>query len=406
MTNQSPHKKVSKPRKKKKHAPSKAALSTYTYQNDQRYFAQVAQGLDEMATDELKALGARDVHPGYRGVFFCAKPAVLYAVTYQSRFIQTIIAPLSFFDCHSSKYLYRRAKEIPWTDLLSLDKTFAIVSNVSNCQVRHSKYAALCVKDAIVDQFKEQHNARPNIDTDHPDVWLNLHMNNNRATIGLEVSGGSLHKRGYRIAAHAAPIQEIVAAAIVRLSEWEGDQPLADPMCGSGTLLAEAMMQYCRIPAGYLRPQFGFEALPDFDPDLWKKVRQTADDQMRPLPEGLISGSDIDLNALEAARENLARLPYGDTIPLKHIDFRNIKQLNQTTIVSNPPHGLRLQKKEGLELFCKELGDFLKQRCSDSTAYLYFGNRELIKYIGLRTTWKKPLASGGQDGRLVKLELY
>lgn len=380
--------------------------SRYTYQQTSRYFAQVAEGLEAMSAGELSSLGATDVHMGYRGFFFHADRATLYRITYQSRFIQKIVAPLSFFDCHSTKYLYRRAKEIGWTELLRLDKTFAIVSNVSNSTIRHSKYAALCVKDAIIDSFKEQFDRRPNIDTKQPDVWLNLHITKDRATIGLEVSGGSLHKRGYRIETHKAPMQETLAAAITDLSEWAGERPWVDPMCGSGTLLCEALMRYCQIPAGYLRRQFGFEALPDFDAQIWNVVKREADAALRPLPAGLIAGSDISAQAIDAARVNLAQLPYGPEVDLKQIDFRDIKSLGNRTIVANPPHGLRLQKREGLDLFCKDLGDFLKQRCTGSTAYLYFGDRDLIKRIGLRTTWKIPLASGGVDGRLVKLELY
>ena len=378
----------------------------YTYQQTSRYFAQVAEGLETMSAEELSSLGATDVHMGYRGIFFHADKATLYRVTYRSRFIQKIIAPLRFFDCHSTKYLYRRAKDIDWSELFGLDKTFAIVSNVSNSTIRHSQYAALCVKDAIVDAFKEQYDRRPNIDTKRPDVWLNLHITKNRATIGLEVSGGSLHKRGYRIETHKAPIQETVAAAIIDLSEWRGDRPWVDPMCGSGTLLCEALMRYCQIPAGFLRRHFGFEGLPDFDAQVWMSVKREADAAIRPLPAGLITGSDIAAQAIDAARVNLAQLPHGQDVELKQIDFRDIKSLENSTIVANPPHGLRLQKREGLDLFCKDLGDFLKQRCHGSTAYLYFGNRELIKHIGLRATWKRPLSSGGVDGRLVKLEIY
>lgn len=378
----------------------------YTYQQDNCYFAQIAEGLEPLAKQELLGLGANKIRPGFRGLYFHADRRGLYRVTYQSRFIQKIIAPLQFLDCHSTKYLYRRAKSIDWTNFLNLNKTFAIVSNVSNSHIRHSKYAALCLKDAIADFFTESVGKRPNVDTENPDVWLNLYINNNRAVIGLEISGGSLHKRGYRIVGHDAPIQETVAAAILELSEWDGQRPLYDPMCGSGTLLCEAVMRYCRIPAGYFRRQFGFESLPDYDSAIWKVVKDEADGGIRPLPENLIAGSDISVKALEGAAANLGQLPQGQEVKLKAIDFRDIKALENMTIVCNPPHGVRLQKREGMETFCKELGDFLKQRCKGSTAYLFFGSRELIKHIGLRTTWKKPLSSGGLDGRLIKLDLF
>ena len=165
-------------------------------------------------------------------------------------------------------------------------------------------------------------------------------------------------------------------------------------------------MHYCRIPASYFRKRFGFEHLPDFDRSIWKAVQQETEQAIRPLPESLITGSDISVKALEATQANLAVLPGGADIKLKAIDFRNIKSLENSTIVCNPPYGLRLQKKEGIEKFYRDLGDFLKQHCKGSNAYIYFGDRQLIKCIGLRSSWKKPLASGGLDGRLVKLEMF
>jgi putative N6-adenine-specific DNA methylase len=177
-------------------------------------------------------------------------------------------------------------------------------------------------------------------------------------------------------------------------------------MCGSGTLLCEALMHYCRIPAGHLRPRFGFEALPDFDPKIWSAVRAEARTRIRPLPAGLIRGSDLSPEAVAAARANLDQLPHGRDVAVQVGDFRDIPSLEGVTIVSNPPHGIRLQQAEGMARFCEELGDFLKQRCKNSQAFLYFGDRELIKHIGLRTSWKKPLSSGGMDGRLIKLRLY
>jgi putative N6-adenine-specific DNA methylase len=384
----------------------KSSDALYTYQQTHSFFAQVAAGLEPLAQNELIELGAEEVKPAYRGMYFKADHKALYRITYHCRFIQKIIATLEFFDCHSTKYLYKRAAAIRWSDFLTPDTTFAIFANVANSHIRHSKYAALCVKDAIADTFMQQADRRPDVDTRNPDVWLSLFIHSNRAVIGLEVSGGSLHKRGYRDIGLEAPLQETVAAAIIKFSAWDGDQPFYDPMCGSGTLLCEALMHYCRIPANYLRDRFGFEALPDFDAQAWAHVKREAQDAIRPLPAGLIAGSDLSAKAIEAARANLDRLPYGPKVSLKTLDFRQIKSLEQTTIVSNPPYGLRLKKKEGMASFCRDLGDFLKQRCQGSCAYLYFGDRQLIKSIGLRTTWKKPLASGGLDGRLIKLQMY
>ncbi len=146
--------------------------------------------------------------------------------------------------------------------------------------------------------------------------------------------------------------------------------------------------------------------LPDFDAGIWESVKEEASKNMRSIPVGLISGSDISKEAIYTVRENIKVLPYGDKISLKVTDFKKIPELNGYTIVSNPPYGIRMESKDGIEDFYKFLGDFLKQRCRGSDAYIYFGNRELIKKIGLKPSWKKPLISGGLDGRLVKYELY
>jgi putative N6-adenine-specific DNA methylase len=201
-------------------------------------------------------------------------------------------------------------------------------------------------------------------------------------------------------------MQETLAAAVVKYAEWDGTRPLYDPMCGSGTLLSEALMSYCRIPAGLLRKGFGFEALPDFDRELWKGVKEAADREIQPLPKGILCGSDLSGKAVETAKKNNRILPYGDRIVWKVTDFRNIDDLGERIIVTNPPYGVRLGRGQDLARLYRELGDFLKQRCKGAIAYIFFGNRKMIPHIGLRPSWKRPLKSGGLDGRLVKLEIY
>jgi putative N6-adenine-specific DNA methylase len=177
-------------------------------------------------------------------------------------------------------------------------------------------------------------------------------------------------------------------------------------MCGSGTVLTEALMHYCRTPAGYLRERFGFEALPDFDAAAWASVRQASDAAMRPLPPGLIAGSDLSDEAVAAARANAAALPEGEHIELAVKDFNDIPALHGYTLVSNPPYGIRVGKKSDMGDFYGMLGDFMKQRCAGSTAFLYAGDPALLKRVGLRASWKKPLVNGALDGRLAKYELY
>ncbi len=378
----------------------------FVYQERDSYFAQFAAGLEEEGARELGELGGTSVRIAYRGVHFEADRAALYRINYQARLASRILAPLLIFDCHSTKYLYKTARSIDWSTFLSVDSTFAVRSNVSDSSISHSQYAALCLKDAIVDQFREKTGIRPSVDTTQPDLWLNLFIHRNKASIGVDTSGGSLHRRGYRKTAGEAPIQETVAAAIIRASGWNGTEPICDPMCGSGTLLAEALIHGTHLPAGCLRKVFGFERLPDYDEEIWRQVREEGDAAIRELPPGNLSGSDRSSEAVAATRSNLSNLPGGQHVHVRTARFQELGEIHDTVIVCNPPYGLRLGDRDECSRRIKDFGDFLKQRCTGSTAYVYFGERTLIKSIGLRPVWRRPIASGGLDGRLAKYEMY
>jgi putative N6-adenine-specific DNA methylase len=381
----------------------------FEYVRSRRFFGQTADGLEQMAAAEVARLGATDAKTAFRGVYFSSDLDGLYRINYASRLLTRVLAPLLTFDCHSARYLYKTARSIDWSELLGVADTFAVSATVANSAIRHSQYAALRVKDAIADQFRERSaGRRPRVDTRQPDVGINLFLHSNRAVLSVDTSGGSLHRRGYRLQSVDAPMQETVAAAVVEMSGWDGTRRLYDPMCGSGTLLCEAAMRHCRVPAGYLRARggrFGFERLPGFDAGAWKSVREAEDGHMRPLPPGLIAGSDASAPAVAAARANAGALPGGDCIELRTKKFQDLPAIAGATIVCNPPYGLRLEDADAGGLM-GQFGDFLKQRCQGCEAYVYFGRRELIKRVGLRASWKKPLKSGGLDGRVVKYELY
>jgi len=378
----------------------------WLYLRTGRYFAAVADGLEEMASGELTELGCAEIRPTFRGLHFTGGNEALYRANYESRICTRIFAPLVTFDCHSAKYLYRTAREIDWPALFSVERTFAITSNVSDSAVKHSQYASLVLKDAIVDHFRDATGRRPDVERRDPDVWLDLFIFRNHATISFDTSGGSLHRRGYRLDGGRAPMQETVAAAVVKMSGWVGETRLYDPMCGSGTLLAEALMSFCRIPAGYLRERFGFESMPGFDAGAWKAVRRAADSAVRALPEGLIGGSDISGEAVRTSRRNLSSLPGGDGVRVRESPFRDLDDLGGATILTNPPYGIRMGEEVEVEGMMKELGDFLKHSCKGSKAFIYFGNRRMLKHIGLRAEWRKPLRSGPLDGRLAAFDLY
>jgi len=215
-----------------------------------------------------------------------------------------------------------------------------------------------------------------------------------------------MHKRGYREESVSAPMQETVAASIIALSRWDGTKPLYDPMCGSGTLLCEALMKYCRIPAMIFREKFGFERLPDFNARTWNQVRQQAIDGIKEPETGLVAGSDISEDSVNAAKINIMGLHFGSRVAIEQKDFRDIDSLEDHVIVANPPYGIRMGKNENLNLFYRDLGAFLKNHCSRSQAFIYFGEPKYIKKVPLAPSWKRPLKIGGLNGKLAKYELY
>jgi putative N6-adenine-specific DNA methylase len=170
----------------------------YQYQINHRFFAQVPGGIEELAAQELTELGAERVNPAYRGVYFDAGKAALYRINYGARLATRILAPLLTFRCHSPDYLYKKSKEIPWEDFFTADHTFSVFANVTQSKVHHSQYAALRLKDAVADSFRERFNRRPSVNRSDPDVWIGLYIERDKATISLDTAGGSLHRRGYR----------------------------------------------------------------------------------------------------------------------------------------------------------------------------------------------------------------
>lgn len=377
----------------------------YEY-NTKGFFAQVPGMMEKLCEEELLELGASDTRVSYRGVYFSADKSILYKINYTSRLLSRVLAPLKSFKCHNTDILYRNASEIKWEDFLSVEKTFSITASVAKSNINNSLFASQRLKDAIADYFRNKYNQRPSVDTANPDVRFNLHIEKDEAVISLDTSGESLHKRGYRLLAGEAPMQETLAAAIIRLSKWDGENLLWDPMCGSGTILCEALMHYCRIPAQKLRKKFGFFNLPDFDEELWKEIKQEEDSKIRPLPKGIISGSDKSQKILDVAKDNLSRLPYSSMVELKCHPFQHKNSFENGTIITNPPYGIRLGNIDDVKILYNELGDFLKTKCKGTSAFIYTGDPELRKSIGLRTSRRVPLVNGKLEGVLLQIESY
>ncbi len=377
----------------------------YEYK-EKGFFAQVTGKMEDLCEEELIELGASETKTAYKGVYFKADSSTLYKINYTSRLLSRVLAPLVTFQCHTTNVLYQRAKKIHWEDFLSNEKTFAISASVSKSKITNSLYASQLLKDSIADYFRDKYGKRPNVELNNPDVRFNLHIDKDTAVISLDTSGESLHKRGYRLLAGKAPMQETLAAALIRLSKWDGQNPLLDPMCGSGTILCEALMHYCRIPAQKLRKKFGFVNMPDFDKEVWRSVREEYDSKIRPLPKNIIRGSDKSREAIDLAKDNLSRLPYSESVDLSSRAFQDLKSFENGTIIVNPPYGVRLGKMDEVKALYKELGDYLKTNCKGTTAFIYTGEKELRKHIGLKTSHRIHLDNGTLEGVLLQIDSY
>ncbi|MHB1688674.1 MAG: THUMP domain-containing class I SAM-dependent RNA methyltransferase [Ignavibacteriaceae bacterium] len=378
----------------------------FEYQENNVFFAQVTGLMEGLCEQELIELGAKNTKITYRGIYFEADTAALYRINYSSRLISRVLAPLITFPCHNTNALIKMAEKIPWEEIFPVEKTFAISASVSKSKITNSLYASLCLKDGIADYFRSKFDKRPDVEKDNPDVRFNLHIEKDNAVISLDTSGESLHKRGYRLLAGEAPMQETLAAALIRLSNWNGDNPLLDCMCGSGTILCEALMHYCKIPAQKMRKKFGFFNMPDYDKNIWASIKEEYDKQIRPLPKGIIAGSDKNPEAIKVAKENLSRLPFSDSVELSSKPFQQIKQFENGTLITNPPYGIRLGKLIEVQTLYKELGDFLKAKCTGTSAFIFTGEPTLRKFIGLRTSKRIPLTNGKLEGVLLQIDSY
>ncbi len=374
-------------------------------------FATVARGLEELAATELEQLGADGVEPGFCGVGFRCDRKRLYTINLWTRLSFRILVTVAHVPCRDSDTLYRGVQTIDWEQYLSPEQTLAVKATGKNQRLNHSHFTALRVKNAIVDQQQDRYGERSDVDTEIPDVQINVHINDSNATVSLDSSGSSLHRRGYRPAMGTAPLKESLAAALVQLTEWSGDVAFLDPMCGSGTLPIEGVLQTLNIAPGLFREGtsqgFGFQTWPDYDQTLWQTVVAAAKKQQRSELAVPVVGCDRDLDILANARTNADNSGVDEYIEFNYTDFADIEApADSGILICNPPYGERLGYTENLAPFYKLMGDILKQRFKGWTAYILSGNKTLTKCIGLRTARKIPIYNGAIPCQFLKYELY
>ena len=369
------------------------------------YFATTAKGLETVLAGELAALGIAEVTPASGGVHFRGSRADGYRACLWLRTANRVLQPLATFPCRSAEQLYHGVAGIAWEQLLTPQMTLAVDANLRNSALTHSHASALKAKDAIVDRVRSHYGSRPDINPAAPDLPVNLHLADNQCTVSIDLAGAGLHRRGYRLERTTAPLRETLAAGVLLLSGWDGETPLVDPMCGSGTLAIEAaLMATCTAPG--LGREFAFQKWPDFEARSWQALRDEAHRRRRPAPAAIVGG-DRDSRALRVAQANAEQTPAAAGI---HWVTRSFATLNPPaangTLVMNPPYGERLQEAGDLASLYKGIGDTLKQRWTGWTAWVLTGNPEMAKQVGLKASRRIPLYNGPLECRLLRYELY
>ncbi len=372
-----------------------------------KLIAKTYAGFEEIVAEELQDLGAQEVVPGFRAVTFQGDLALIYRANLHSRYSLRILKELATFPAANEQQLYDGVASINWSQYMTSDDTLAVDAALTKSNLNHSQYAALKTKDAIVDQFRAATGSRPSVDLDRPTLRIHVYIHENVAAVSLDTSGSSLHKRGYRVHQGGAPLSEVLAAGMLKISGWDKTTPLMDPFCGSGTLLIEAALMSGNIAPGIFREYFGFKQWKDFDKSLWEQLVAAARQQETPTSIPEITGLDIAFRAVTFARENVAEAGFSDKIRIHCSSFMDFKPSmdHPWFIISNPPYGERIVPEDLFALF-KDIGNTFKRSYPGCTAWLLSGSREAEKSVGLKPSKRIPLWNGPIECKFLKFELY
>lgn len=378
------------------------------------FFATAPKNLEALLADEIRQLGIATARDTRGGVRFDAELADAYRVCLWSRVANRVLLQLANFEADSAEALYSGVQQITWDEHFSIDQSFAIDLNLSSSNLTHSQFAALKAKDAIVDQFRAKSGERPSVNTEQPDIRINIYLYRNQATLYLDLSGGSLHRRGYRARAGAAPLKENLAAAILLRAEWpeiaQSGGTLIDPMCGSGTLPIEAALMAGDIAPGLLQQHFGFLRWQHHNDRAWRieldEARQRAEEGRAQLPP--IRGYDRDPASVRIAVNNVRIAGLQEKVIIEQRALRDCTphdEHERGLLVVNPPYGERLGKDSELPGLYAQLGKILKSSFKDWRATVFTGNPQLLRHIGLRSTRQHTLYNGPIACKLVHYQV-
>lgn len=364
-------------------------------------------GFEEILANELRNLGAEKVSTGNRMVSFYGDKGFMYKANLCLRTALKILKPIASKKIRNENELYDFVQSIDWSNYMEVNDTLAIYATVNSDHFNHSKFVALKSKDAIVDQFRNKTGNRPSIDTEHPDLVISIHIGGNNCTISLDSSGDSLHHRGYRTATNIAPINEVLAAGLLLLSGWKGQSHFLDPMCGSGTMLIEAAMIACNMPANLNRREFAFEKWLDWDMDLFEKIENAVLKKVTDCNFDII-GFDKAPSAVQKAKDNVKNANLSEFISVSEQNFFDTEKKyspeEKLHMVFNPPYGERIAIN--MPEFYGNVGDTLKKNYPGTEAWFITSDLEAIKHVGLRPSRKIKVFNGKLEARLLNYKMY
>ncbi|HMH19337.1 MAG TPA: THUMP domain-containing protein [Burkholderiales bacterium] len=368
--------------------------------SSQAFFASCPRGLESLLVEELGRLGGHKAETVPGGVAFEGDMRTCYRANFESRLAGRVLMRLAHAPYRNEQDVYDAALAVRWPEWFSEKQSIRVDVNAIRSPLKSLEFATLRIKDAVCDRFRADRGDRPDVDTRSPDVRVHGFLDQASVTLYLDTSGDALNRRGYRTETTEAPLKENLAAGIVRLSGWDAQEPLLDPMCGSGTLVIEAAMMALAIPPGHARG-FGFERLAGFDRRCWTEVRDAALARRKPLRKLSIFARDRYGDELKKARRNLEAAGLADCVELKQADILDTgAPANEGVLLANPPYGARIGEDAALAEFYPKLGDTLKKYYAGWRCYLFSGDTRLPKLIRLTASKRTPLYNGPLDCRL------
>ena len=368
--------------------------------------AKTFYGFEDLLVNELKDLGAKNIVKGNRIVKYEGNKELLYNSNVWLRTAISVLMPIQTFKFSDERDFKNKLSYIKFSTYFSVGKTFAVKGAVNSRAFNHSQYPLLLVKDAIADHFRDSFGKRPDVDKLRPNVVFDVHIDQNECTVSLNSSGAPLFQRGYRKSVGEAPLNEIVAAGLIMMSNWDMKSDLLDPFCGSGTIAIEAALMANKIPALIERKNYSFKHWKDYDVNLWESIQE----KLPRKPDSDLSlsiiGSDTDTEMIKAARDNSRMLPIHNVLSFEAKDFKDQKAPSESGIlITNPPYGERLELEE-VEPFYKAIGDFFKHNMPGYDCWLISSNFDGLKSIELKPSKKIRVYNGDLECEFRQYKIF